>query len=86
MIMGRPDNFCFDRLREMLVEHLLPVGLVAAEEHIAELGKARDIIQVQFFRCGDELGDHLVEGKLDSEQAINLVYFGLVFVTQIIAL
>ncbi len=39
----------------MLVEHLLPVGLVLAEEHIVKLGKACDVIQVQIFICADEL-------------------------------
>ncbi len=49
MILCRLDDFCVDRLREMYVEHLLPVGLVAAKEHIAELSKACDVMQVQFF-------------------------------------
>jgi hypothetical protein len=70
----------------MLMEHLLPVGLVAFKEHIAELGKARDVVQVKFFRRLDELGDRFVEGKLDSEQAIILVDFGLLLVRRIIAL
>jgi hypothetical protein len=70
----------------MHVEHLLPVSLVAAEEHIANLGKACDVVLVQFFRCADELRDHLVEGKLDPKQAIILVDLGLVLVTWIIAL
>ncbi len=70
----------------MLLEHLLPVGLVAAEEHIAELGKACDIVQVQFFHCVDELGDCLVKSKLDSKQADILVDLSLVLVTQIVAL
>ncbi len=43
------NNFWVNRLREVLVEHLLTVSLVAAEEHIAKLGKACDIIQVQLF-------------------------------------
>ncbi len=47
--MRQLGNFWVDRLRKVLVEHLLPVGLVAAEENIAKLGKACDIIQVQFF-------------------------------------
>ncbi len=70
----------------MLVEHLLPVGLVVAKEHIAELSKACDVVQVQFFQCADELGDPLVEGKLDPKQVIILVDLGLVLVTWIIAL
>jgi hypothetical protein len=86
MILCRLNNFCVDRLREMHVEHLLPVGLVAAEEHIAELSKACDIVQVQFFWRADELGDHLVNGKLDPKQAIILVDFDLVLVMWIVAL
>jgi hypothetical protein len=64
----------------MLEEHLLPVGLVATKEHIAKLSKACDVVQVQFFQCADQLGDHLVEGKLDPKQAIILVDLGLVLV------
>jgi hypothetical protein len=60
--------------------------LVAAEEHIAKLGKACDIIQVQFFQCADELRDCLVESKLNSKQAVILVDFSLVLVARIIAL
>ncbi len=86
MILCKLGNFWVNRLREMLVEHLLPVGLVAAKEHIAKLGKACDVVQVQFFRHTDELEDHLVEGKLNLKQAIILVDLGLVLVTQIIAL
>ncbi len=48
-ILCRLNNFWVDKLRKLLVEHLLPVGLVVAEEHIAELGKPCDVIQVQFF-------------------------------------
>ncbi len=48
-ILCQLGNFWVNGLREMLVEHLLPVGLVAAEEHIAELGKDCDVVQVQFF-------------------------------------
>jgi hypothetical protein len=70
----------------MLVEHLLPVGLVAAKEHIAELGKACDVVQVQFLQHADELRDPLVEGKLDPKQAVVLVDLGLVLVTRIVAL
>jgi hypothetical protein len=85
-ILCRLGNFYVDRLQKIHVEHLLPVGLVAAEEHIAELGKAFDVVQVQFFQCADELGDHLAEGKLDPKQAIILVDLGLVLVTWIVAL
>jgi hypothetical protein len=70
----------------MLVEHLLPVGLVVAKEHIAKLGKACDVVQVQFFQHVDELGDRLVEGKLVPKQAVILVDLGLVLVTWIVAL
>jgi hypothetical protein len=80
------DDFCVDRLREMYMEHLLSVGLVVAEDHIAKLGKACDVIQVQFFQCADEIGDRLVEGKLDPKQAIILVDLGLVLVMLIISL
>ncbi len=48
-ILRRLGNFWVGRLWKVLVEHLLSVGLVAMEEHIVELGKACDIIQVQFF-------------------------------------
>ncbi len=85
-ILCRLDDFGVNRLREMYMEHLLPVGLVAPEEHIAKLGKACGIVQVQFFQCADELGDRLVEGKLDPKQAIILVDLCLVLVMQIIAL
>ncbi len=85
-ILCRLDVFCVDRLWEMHVEHLLPVSMVAAEEHIAELSKACDIVQIQFFWCTDELGDCLVKGKLNPKHAIIILDFGLVLVTQIIAL
>ncbi len=84
--MRQLGNFWVNRLREMLVEHLLLVGLVAAEEHIAKLSKACDIIQVQFFRCAEKLGNHLVESKLDSKRAIILADLSLVLVTRIFAL
>ncbi len=61
------------------MEHLLPVSLVAPKEQIAKLGEARDVVQVQFFRRAAELCNRLVEGKLDSEQAIVLVDFDLKF-------
>ncbi len=48
VILRRLDDFWVDRLQEVLVEHLLPVGLVVAKEHIANLSKACDIVQVQF--------------------------------------
>ncbi len=79
-------NFWVDRLWKKLVEHLLPVGLVVAKEHIAKLGKACEVVQVQFFRRADELGDRLVEGKLDPKHAVILVDLGLVLVTWIVAL
>ena len=68
------------------MEHLLPVSLVVPKEQIAELSKARDIVQVQFFQRADELCNLLVEGKLDSEQIIVLMDFGLKFVARIVAL
>jgi hypothetical protein len=80
------DNFWVIGLQKVLVEHLLPVGLVAAKEHIAKLGKACDVIQVQFFQCTDELGDHLITGKLNSKLAVILVDFSLILVTRIVAL
>ncbi len=70
----------------MLVEHMLLVNLVVAKEHIAEPGKACNIIQVQFFQRADELGDCIVESILDSKQAVILVDFSLVLVAWIIAL
>ncbi len=85
-IMRRLDDFWVNRLWKVLVEHLLPVSLVAAKEYIAELGKACHIIQVQFFQCVDELGDHLIESKLDSKLAIILVDFSLILVIWIVAL
>ncbi len=80
------EDFWVNKLQEVLVELLLPAGLVVAEEHIAKLGKACDIVQVQFFRCTDEFGDRLVESKLDSKQAIILVDLSLMLVAKIIAL
>ncbi len=68
------------------MEHLLPVGLVADEEHIAKLGKACDVIQVQFFQCTDELGDCLGKSKLDSKKEVIIVDLRLVLVTRIVAL
>jgi hypothetical protein len=49
VILHQLKDFWINRLRKVLMEHLLPVGLVTSEEHIAKLGKACDIIQVQFF-------------------------------------
>ncbi len=43
------DNFWVNGHQKVLVEHLLPVGLVAANEYIAELGKAGHIIHVQLY-------------------------------------
>ncbi len=85
-ILRRLNDFWVNGLRKVLVEHLLPVGLVAAKEHIAELGKALDVIQVQFFQQVDELGDPLIEGKLDSKLAVILVNFSLIFAMRIVAL
>ncbi len=85
-ILRQLDNFWVERLWKVLVEHLLQVGLVAAEEHIAKLSEACDVIQNQFFQCTDELGDCLVKSKLDSKQAVIFVDFSLVLVTWILAL
>ncbi len=65
-ILRRLVDFWDNRLWEVLMEHLLPVGLVVAKEHIAKLNKACDVIQVQFVRCADELRDCLIESKLDT--------------------
>jgi hypothetical protein len=59
-ILCRHNDFWANGLRKVLVEHLLPVGLVTTKEYIAELGKAGHVIQVQFFRCVDELRDHFI--------------------------
>jgi hypothetical protein len=85
-ILRQLNNFWINGLWKVLVDHLLPVGLVAAEEHIAELGKACDVIQVQFSRRADEVGDPLIKGKLDFKLAVILVDFSLILVTRIVAL
>ncbi len=85
-ILRRLDDFWVDGLQKLIVEHSLPVGLVAAEEYIAELGKAYHVIQVQFFWLTDELGDCLIKSKLDSKLAVILVDFSLILVMLIIAL
>jgi hypothetical protein len=85
-ILRRLGNFWVNRLREVLVEHLLPVGLVLAKEHIAELCKTCDLIQVQFFQCVDELRDRLAESKLNSKLAVILMDLSLVLVTRIVLL
>ncbi len=59
-ILCRLGDFWVDRLWEMLVEHLLKVGLVAAKEHITELGKACDVVQVQFFRCDAQMNSEII--------------------------
>ncbi len=86
MILCRLGNFWVNRLREMLVEHLLPVGLVAAKEHIAELGKSLWRSPSSLFPHAYELENRLVEGKLDPKQAVIFVDFGFVLVMQIVAL
>jgi hypothetical protein len=48
-ILRRHDYFRANRLWEVLVEHLFPVGLVTTKEYIAQLGKAGNIVQVQIF-------------------------------------
>jgi hypothetical protein len=68
------------------VEHLLPVGLVVGKEYIAKLGKACQVIQVQFFWCMNELGDRFIESKLDYKLTVILMDFGLILVTRIVAL
>ncbi len=78
VILRRLDNFWVDGLQKVLVEHLLPAGLVAAEEHIAKLRKACDITQVQFSLHTDELGYCLIKGKLDSKLAVIIVDFSLI--------
>jgi hypothetical protein len=86
VILRLLDDFWVDRLRKVLMEHLLPVGLVAVKEYISKLGKDCHVIQVQFFRHVDELGDRLIESKLDSKLAVILVDFSLMLVTWIVAL
>ncbi len=49
------DNFWIDGLWKVLMKQLFPVSPVAAKEYIAKLSKAGHLIQVQFFRCMDEL-------------------------------
>ncbi len=55
-------------------------------EHVAELGKALDRVQVDPFGPTDEIRDGSVKGDLDSKAAQILRDFSLVFVAQIIAL
>ena len=71
---------------EVVLQNLLPVAQQAALEHVAELGEALDIVQVDPFGPKDEIRDSSVESKLDSEAARILGDFGLVSVARIIAL
>jgi hypothetical protein len=55
--------------REVVLQNLLPVAQQAALEHVAKLGEALDIVQVDPFGPTDEIRDDSVESKLDSKAA-----------------
>ena len=75
-----------DGFWKVLVEHLLPVGLVPAQEYILELLEGLCIVQIDLLRSADEVVDRFIDRELDSELARILVDFGLLFVGRRVAL
>jgi hypothetical protein len=69
---------CIDRLREVLVERLLPSSPVLSLEHILELRKGVDPGEFTSFCPLIELGDRLVDGELDGVTSVILVDFNKV--------
>ena len=76
---------CIDRLREVLVERLLPGSPVQSLEHILKLRKGVDPGEFTFFCPLIELGDRLVDSELDGVTSVILVDFNKVFVFGIVA-
>jgi hypothetical protein len=76
---------CISRLREVLVERLLPPSPVLSLEHILKLRKGVNPGELTFFCSLIELGDRLVDGELDGVTSIILVDFNKVFVFGIVA-
>jgi len=65
-IMRRQDHLQSGWLREVIAEDLLPVTQQGTLEHVAELGKALDIVQVDSHGICEEIGNHSIKPKLDS--------------------
>ena len=80
ILIARDWPRCIDRLREVLVEHLLPSSPVLSLEHILELRKGVDPGEFTFFCPLIELRDRLVDGELDGVTSVILVDFNKVFV------
>ena len=74
-----------DRLREVLVERLLPSSPVLSLEHIFELRKGVDPGEFAFLYPLIELRDRLIDCELDGVTSIILMDFGKVFVFGIVA-
>jgi len=64
--MRRQDHLQSGWLREVIAEDLLPVTQQGTLEHVAELGKALDIVQVDSHGICEEIGNHSIKPKLDS--------------------
>jgi len=65
-IVCRQDPLQSGWLREVIAEDLLPVAQQATLEHVAELGKALDVVQVNSRGIREEIGNRSIEHKLDS--------------------
>ncbi len=84
--MRRQDRLQIDWLQEVIAEDLLPAAYQMTLEHIAELGKALDIVQVDCRGIRDEIHDRSIERELNSQGVRILVDLGLVFDMRIVAL
>jgi hypothetical protein len=82
----RQNHRQIDGFWKMIVEHLLPVGQISTLEYIFELRKGPCVVQIDFLRSADEIGNRFIKSKLDSKLARILMNFGLLFVVRIIAL
>jgi len=62
----RQDRLQSGWLREVIAEDLLPVARQATLEHVAKLSKALDVVQVDSRGIRKEIGNRLIECKLNS--------------------
>ena len=77
---------CINRLRKVLMEHLLAGSPVLSLEHIFELHKGVDPGEFTIFCPFIEFGDHFIHCEFNQVTAVILMDFDSTFVLGIVAL
>jgi hypothetical protein len=79
-------HFRINRLREVLLNNLLPGSLILTLVHVIKLDKQVSPVEIDFLGPLFKVGDSFVVGEFDTRFAAVLVDFGLYFVARIMAL